>query len=246
MNEQQGGSSHDGDQEQPVDLLAPTEDQPRVKPRKRSGWLFVLPLVAWLACLGATAYAVFPLFPEPQTTEIPVTGEDPDRAPTSSPTQAPPQGDGSQGGGSQEGGSQKGEGSQPRGKDFIAQAKTQLEACTKSFRSYFLLEQLALDNPDIFQNGAWRGDATTAMQDFEDDCQTLDSLPAAPPAYQEVEHWLKLAAGEVKPATTSFSASLEKKQAGQFRESIQHMLQFVDYIHNAENAMNGMLDRKEI
>lgn len=240
MDDQQDGSSHarvystpeDEKQAERAEAPDPPGSPPRRKPLGWRVWLFVFPLVAWLACLGVAGTTVLPLIMNPQTNEIPVTGDDATQSPTQgAPSQAAtPQADGKQ---------------RP-GPEFANKAASQLEACSEAFRNYFLLEQLAIDNPDIFQNEDWRSDTTSAMHSFEDDCQTLGKLPAAPPAYAEVEHWLKLAASEVEPATASFSAALEKEQVGQFQNSIRHMIRFVDYIHNAESAMDSMRSRKEI
>jgi hypothetical protein len=201
-------------------------------------WLLVFPLAACLACLGLMVFAAAPLFHQTRAVDIPVTGNDPTlpAGPQASPTQKP----------SQAAGTQQPEGTPLPGLQFLKAVRQSLESCSGSFQEYFLLEELAVDHPDVFQSKKWRTDATNAMNLFHEDCQTLGTLPDAPPAYAEVDHWLKLAAGEVEPATTSFSAALEKQEAGQFQISIKHMLMFVDYIHNAEGAMNGMLQRKEI
>jgi hypothetical protein len=211
-----------------AELQPGTSERPR-RAGRRKYWLFVFPLLAWAACLGLAAYAILPLLPAFERKQIPVTGGDPapkatspSRAPTQAQKDAPPQ------------------------YAFIHEAATQLDTCSESFRSYFILQQLAFENEKIFQNEAWRKDVTSAMVLFHDDCQSLGSLPEAPPAYADIEHWLKKAADEVEPATTSFTAALEKEQVGQFQISIQHMIRFVDYIHNAENLMKGMQERKEI
>jgi hypothetical protein len=201
--------------------------------RNRIGkhWLFIFPLLVWIACLGLAAYSILPLIPKIEREPIPITGGDPTQAPAEpDPSPAP---------------------TQPQrnlapGNAFIHVAARQLETCSGSFRDYFILQQLAIENNKIFQNEAWRADVTSAMQLFHDDCQSLGTLPEAPPAYTEIEHWLKKAADEVEPATTSFTAAMEKEEAGQFQISIKHMIRFVDYIHNAENLMHGIFERKEI
>ncbi len=98
----------------------------------------------------------------------------------------------------------------------------------------------------MFNNSGWRSDATDAMHAFRDDCQALGSLPAAPASLGEIEHWLKLAAAEVGPASDSFTAALQNNKEDQFRASVSHMVKFVDDIHNAEGALDGLKERKEI
>ncbi len=125
-------------------------------------------------------------------------------------------------------------------------AQQSLETCTSSFHDYFVLEQLAVNQPDVFTDDTWRSDVTDAMQAFREDCQKLGTLPTAPSAYAEIDHWLKLAAGEVGPSTDSLANAINHDQVDQFQASVEHLLKFVDYIHNAEGAMEGINQRKEI
>jgi hypothetical protein len=208
------------DRQNGFEIKSESDPQPRKK-RHRQWWLLALPLLAWLACLGLVVNIVTPLVWNRQTLQIPVTGGDP--------TLAAPQ-----------------EKKTVTGAVYMGLARQRLASCTGSFHDYFILEQLVIDQPAVFTDDAWRTDVTDAMEAFRDDCQRLGSLPSAPTAFAEVDHWLKLAAGEVGPSTDSLTRAIDKEQAEQFRVSIQHLLKFVDYIHQAEGAMDGLQQRKEI
>jgi hypothetical protein len=198
--------------------------------RKRAVWLFVLPLLAWGACcLGLMIFLVAPLFLDRQRAEIPVTGGDPANAPVIlTPTATPA-------------------GQKPvSGQEYMDQATQRLDTCTSSFHDYYILERLVVDKPAVFADAAWRSDVTTAMQSFRTDCQPLGSLPAAPAAYTEIDHWLKLAAGEVGSSADNLAKAIDQDQVSQIQASIDHLLKFVKYIHNAEGAMDGIKQRKEI
>ncbi len=242
------GEGMDDRQESPLE--APDIDKPVVSasPARRRGWglwLFVIPLAAWLACVGLAVVILIPMVLNPPRMDIPVTGGDSGQGhgkapvlatqtpkgvapaspgPTAAPQTAP----------------------SVSASIYLNTARTRLDTCAASFHDYFILEQVVVDQPDVFTDPSWRSDATDAMHAFHDDCQALGSLPAAPASLGEIDHWLKLAAAEVGPASDSFTTALEKNQTDQFRASVSHLLKFVDYIHNAEGALDGIKQRKEI
>lgn len=196
------------------------------RPIGRRYWLFVIPLLGWFACLGLAVYLLWPLVGNARQADIPVTGGDPGRAPareTPAPAQNPAD-----------------------GPTYLSAVKQRLDACSSSFHDYFLLEQLAVNRPEVLHDSSWRSDISDAMDAFRQDCQPLGTLPAAPRAYADVDHWLKLAAGEIGPTTDGLATAINKDQDAPLHSSVEHMLKFVDYLHNAENALNGLNDRKEI
>ncbi len=244
MDEQQDINNSEHSRVQVYQVPGKSEPGGNVPARKRRRWpvwLFVFPLAAWLACMGLMVYALIPMIYQARAVSIPVTGGDPSRTPVTKAVPASPTAKAAQVGSTATPQRQP-----PSEQQYVDAAKQSLDTCTGSFQQYFLLQQMAIDNPDVFSDDTWRSEATAAMNSFHDDCQALGKLPDAPPAYADVDHWLKLAAGEVDPATTSFSAALQNNAADQFQLSIRHMLKFVDDIHNAVGAFDGVLQRKQV
>ncbi len=208
--------------------------------RKRRLWLFVLPLLGWMACLGLLLSMLAPLMTANRAfRNIPVTGKDP-TGPLAIPTQTQ---------------TSQPQAAQPKttpqkngpvsGFEYMNQANKRLDACTSSFHDYFVLEQLVVDQPDMFTDSTWRSDVTNAMTSFRADCQQLGTLPSAPTDYAEIDRWLKQAAGEVGQSTDNLASAIDKERPDQFQVSVEHLLKFVEYIHKAEGAINGIKNRKE-
>jgi hypothetical protein len=114
-----------------------------------------------------------------------------------------------------------------------------------AFHDFFLIEQVAIHEPELIRNNAWRDQAAGAMFVFQRDCSPLGSLPPAPSAYDEADRWLKLAAGEVDSASSRFDTMLVENDSEQITEIAGHMLRFIEFTHNAERIIDFLEERKE-
>ena len=126
-----------------------------------------------------------------------------------------------------------------------------LEACYHSFHQFYLFEEMMVSEPQMIESERWVVDAQNATDTFQDDCVGLGDLPSAPGYYAEVDHWLKLAAGEVAPAAESFARALGRRPAArtqreELRLVVGHMMKFLEYTHNAEAALSSTDERREI
>lgn len=132
------------------------------------------------------------------------------------------------------------------GKIYRLEAEHRLELCSSSFSSVFDLERMATRRPDMLESPRWIKQTQQAMQDFQQDCGELGSMPTAPSAYAEVDHWLKMAASEVEPVSERLGKVLDKHDPLDLLGAMDHMTRFITYTHNARSALDGMQDRKEI
>lgn len=126
-----------------------------------------------------------------------------------------------------------------------------LAACYPAFHQFYLFEEVMVSEPAIMGSDRWVAEAQDAADTFQTDCQALGDLPDAPVYYAEVDRWLKMAAGEVAPAAESFARALGSREAArtqreEMRRAIEHMMNFIEYTHNAEAALSSMDDRREI
>lgn len=193
--------------------------------------LLWLPLLACAGCLLGS-YLVMPSVQR----NIPVTGRDPLIPPT--PTPADPDADPEK--------TQPPVEPAPPGFSYHDKALMQLEACNSSFHDFFVVEQIAIHQPEIASRPEWRADAEQVVQSFQADCEPLGSLPAAPSAYSEVDTWLKLAAGEVGPAVDGFTVMLKDDDKSHMVSVVDHLLNFLEYTQNAEKLIDRLKSRKQI
>src|SRR6266508_370737 len=102
---------------------------PQVRGRRfRKRWLFAVPLIAWLCCLGAAVYLFFPLNHAAAPLSIPDTGDPAGPTPgeQTTPDIETPPAPGS-----------------PAADGYLEEAQNRLGSCTASFHDYFVLEQVA-------------------------------------------------------------------------------------------------------
>jgi hypothetical protein len=220
--------------------------------RRRWGRIFLLagfPLAALLACLGLLLLALAPMGDSlakqmrdsPQGPQIPVTGpggvpgeNDTTPFPASTPIPVTPE-------------------ASPEDKSsgepgtYLEEAKRQMLVCYSSFQLFFALEQMVVDEPGLFQNEQWRSRSMESADRFNSDCGALNDLPVAPKAYQELDHWLRLSAGEASAAQSSFLQVIDSSAAGllslrDMGDTTDHLKNFIEYTHNAENSLQGVKD----
>lgn len=129
---------------------------------------------------------------------------------------------------------------------YKEEALSRLADCSSAFHDFFLIEQLALHQPEMIQEENWRSQASTAMQFFEHDCAPLGEMQDVPTAYGEVDRWLKLAAGEVDSASGVFHDMLDAQDMRQIGVITDHMLRFIEFTHNAESIIDRLERRKQI
>ena len=137
------------------------------------------------------------------------------------------------------------------GQVYRAEVDRVLSACYVSFHEFYLFEEMILSEPGMLESEQWRTEAHSAIDSFREDCEGLGNLPDAPNLYEEVDHWLKLAAAEVTPAAENLTRVLgspgaEIRQEDDFRRAVEHMMNFVEYTHAAEEALSSMDDRREV
>src|SRR5512133_2600673 len=193
-----------------------------------------------LVCLGVGFVALHVMTPQAflsAPVELPVTGGDPPLDPTTAPddpTPSPPP-DKDFGGPSL-----------PLTQTYREAAVDRLSICMSAFHDFFLMEELAAQQPEILKNDAWTKDVTRAMNAFRSDCEPLGSLPDAPAGYAEMDRWLKLAAGEVTQAADSFAAAMQNQPSADLGGVAKHLMRFVHYAQNAEDILSSLEERREI
>ena len=211
----------------------PIESEPG---RDRRG--FIRALLLWLplmACAGCL-FVSYMLLPPMTADGIPVTGSrDPLIPPT--PTAGAPS-------------AQPPAPPAPPGFSYRDEALLRLDACNASFHDFFVVEQIAIHQPEVAAGSAWRAEAERAVQSFRDNCEPLGSLPAAPAAYTQVDTWLKLAAGEVAPAVEGFSVMLDaddprRQDRERMSRTVDHLIKFLEYTTNAEDLIDRLQLRKQ-
>ena len=89
------------------------------------------------------------------------------------------------------------------------------------------------------------------MGDFKQDCEPLGKLPAPPASYRQVDQFLKLAYAEVTQADEELSALLDGKDntlltAEHLKQGMQHLVKFIEFAKQIEEALSGLGQRKEI
>lgn len=212
----------------------PERPRPGAAARVLRAVLLWAPIAACIACLAAAYFSL----PRERAPGLPVTGDGlPPPAPTLTPGTPPAAPQPTQ---------RPDEPDSPRPTSYKFEAIRRLEDCTLSFHSFFMIEQVAIHNPGLIDNEAWREEATGAMLAFEEDCALLRALPPAPAAYDEADRWLKLAAGEADSTSTRFRAMLSDNDHSQVFEIADHMLRFIEYTSNAERIFQLLEERKEI
>jgi hypothetical protein len=192
-------------------------------------------------CLLASLY----LYPRFQPPAIPVTGVEqpslPNAGPNAQPQDKKPQ--------SQPPQAEKPQAQPPTarpGTSYRTLATDALDTCSSAFHDFFVLEELVAHRPGVINDSQFRDDSTQAMQAFREDCAKLAALPEAPAAFREIGALLKHAAGEVAPAADSFTQMLDQSDANLLSDSVEHMLKFVDYTHQAESLLSQMEEMKNI
>lgn len=134
---------------------------------------------------------------------------------------------------------------------YLITAQERMSTCYDSFAGFVDLEQLVFEEPGLFQDAAYRMSAQEAADLFRYECQSLQALPEAPPAYQELDHWLQRSADEAGLAADSFSHALEVGQSGVFASrymnlTVEHLLNFIDYTHNAASVLESLSERRDL
>jgi hypothetical protein len=119
--------------------------------------------------------------------------------------------------------------------------------CYSSFQLFFTLEQMVVDEPGLFQNEQWRSRSSEAADRFSTDCGALNGLPAAPKAFKELDQWLRLSADEAIAARSSFLQVLDSSATGVFSlrdmgDTTDHLKNFIEYTHYAENSFQKVKD----
>lgn len=207
---------------------------------RRRVFLTLSILLNCLVCLGVGLAALHVLAPPPLVSapiELPVTGGDPAADPTPAPDDPTPSPTPGQGFASP---------ATPLAQTYHDAAAERLSICMASFHDFFLMEELAAQQPDILKNNSWNEDVTRVMTAFRTDCEPLGSLPDAPTGYAEMDRWLKLAAGEVTQAADSFAAALQNQRSADLSGVTTHLMRFVHYAQNAEDILSSMEERREI
>jgi hypothetical protein len=130
---------------------------------------------------------------------------------------------------------------------YLEGAERRMIECYSSFQLFFTLEQMVVDEPGLFQNEQWRSRSTEAADRFSTDCGAFNGLPAAPKAYEELDHWLRLSASEANAAQTSFLQVLDSSAAGLFSfrdmgDTTDHLKNFIEYTHEAETSLQKLKD----
>lgn len=134
---------------------------------------------------------------------------------------------------------------------YLILAQEQMAACFYSFGAFVDLEQLVFEEPALFQDEQYNQNAQEAVDLFREDCQGLHGLPEAPPAYSELDLWLRRSADEAGLAADNFSQALESGRAGVFSShsmnlTIEHLLNFIDYTHNAAAVLEMISQRRDL
>lgn len=123
--------------------------------------------------------------------------------------------------------------------NYRSEAENRLAICYDSFHEFYLLEEMAIENPELIYEAQWRIDINGAMDLFRKDCEPLGSLPDAPPRYIEADHWFKRAAAEVGPAADKFSTALDTHEGETMQMALRHIVNFIEYTHMAEKALTN-------
>lgn len=216
------------------------------RPYRRSRKLSILIMTSLLAfCLscGALVYFLAPALtrPNPERAAIPVTGlgddsqeQDQEPEPTVAPSHTP---------------DPTLESDQDRPTppvvqptpvyNYRSEAEFRLAICYDAFHEFYLLEEMAIENPELIYESQWRTDMDGAMNLFRQDCEPLGSLPDAPPRYIEADHWFKMAAAEVGPAADQFSTALDTQEGDAMQMALRHIVNFIEYTQMAEKALTN-------
>lgn len=139
----------------------------------------------------------------------------------------------------------------PASSGYLISAQEQMAVCFDSFGAFVDLEQLVFEEPALFQDEQYRQNAQQAVDLFRVDCQALHNLPAAPPAYRELDLWLRRSADEAGLAADNFSHALEAGQSGVFASqsmhlTVEHLLNFIDCTHNAAAVLELLNQRRDL
>ncbi len=137
------------------------------------------------------------------------------------------------------------------GYGYLLLAQEQMASCYDSFGAFVDLEQLVFEEPALFKDAVYRDSAQQAAGMFRSDCEALHALPAAPPAYRELDKWLRLSADEAGLAADHFMLALEAGQSGVFSSrsmhlTVEHLLNFIDYSHNAASILEFISQRHDL
>ena len=132
----------------------------------------------------------------------------------------------------------------PPGVTYPNAAQDQLNTCLSSFQDFMALEEIGAHQPTNTTSQDWQRQMKQAAQAYKTGCQALGNLPSAPPGYQELEYWLKQAAGEVAPITDNFNAAVTGEQPNSYRIAMDHLDKFVQYTHNAERILSTLEQRR--
>lgn len=134
---------------------------------------------------------------------------------------------------------------------YLLLAQEQMAACFESFGAFVDLEQLVFEEPTLFQDEQYHQNAQRAVDLFREDCQALHGLPEAPPAYRELDLWLRRSADEAGLAADNFSLALDAGRSGVFASrsmhlTVEHLLNFIDYTHNAASVLEMLSQRRDL
>lgn len=125
-------------------------------------------------------------------------------------------------------------------------AHTQLATCLSAFHHFVILEETGAHQSGATDSQVWRDQMSRAAQSYRAACQPLGNLPAAPPAYSELEHWLKLAAAEVGPMTDDFQTALDQNHMDAYQAALDHLDKFVEYAKNAEDILSALDQQRNL
>jgi len=218
----------DDDPSQLPDLPPQTAPESNVRSGYRRALLLWLPLLLCAGCLLFVAVQQQRQF----ASNIPVTGD-----PLAPPTPTTDETD---------------EPLPPRrlpadpGLSYKEEAVLRLRTCGESFHAFFVLEQFAIHQPELAASAEWQRDAARTMDAFRDDCLPLGAMPFVPNAYQDVDRWMKLAAGEVSPAADGFAVLLDSGGSERQDEVIDHLLRFIEYTRKAQDLIDRLDRRKHL
>lgn len=134
---------------------------------------------------------------------------------------------------------------------YLLLAQEHMAACFVSFGAFVDLEQLVFEDPALFQDEQYHQNAQQAADLFREDCHALHGLPDAPPAYRELDLWLRRSADEAGLAADNFSQALEAGRSGVFASrsmhlTVEHLLNFIDYTHNAASVLEMLNQRRDL
>lgn len=134
---------------------------------------------------------------------------------------------------------------------YLISAQEQMAVCYDSFGAFVELEQLVFEEPTLFQDEKYLQNAQQAVDLFREDCQALHGLPEAPPAYRELDLWLRRSADEAGLAADNFAHALEVGQSGVFASrsmhlTVEHLLKFINYTYNAASVLEMLSQRRDL